>query len=68
MADFENAPFGPVYLGTRGDIALYVTRVKKKGEDARSQDTVRNPDFGDRITYVPASRIRRVTMRFKKTR
>ncbi|MGB8363524.1 MAG: hypothetical protein ACLQUZ_01290 [Rhizomicrobium sp.] len=68
LADFENAPFGPVYLGTRGDIALYVTRVKKKGEDARSQDTVRNPDFGDRITYVPASRIRRVTMRFKKTR
>lgn len=64
--EFNNAPFGPVIIGQNGDIALYLTHEEKLGEEAKELRTVRDPDWGDRITYVPAARIRCVTMRFKE--
>jgi hypothetical protein len=59
---FADLPFGPCRLGTNGDLSLYLTRVTKKGEEPRDQ-TVVDPDLGARLTYVPASRIKRVSLR-----
>jgi hypothetical protein len=63
---FNDAPYGPCLLGPNGDVALYLTHEEQPGQQAKSLETVRDPNLGDRITYVPASRIRRITFRHKK--
>ncbi|HEX7775157.1 MAG TPA: hypothetical protein VF449_01360 [Parvibaculum sp.] len=60
---FHDAPFGPCLLGQNGDVALYLTHEDKPDSESKELTTVRNKDYGDRITYVPASRIRLVTLR-----
>lgn len=60
---FNDAPFGPCLIGPNGDVALYLTHEERPGEEARELTTVSVPEWGDRITYVPASRIRRMTVR-----
>jgi hypothetical protein len=62
--DFETAPHGPFVLGPNGDIALYVTDEEKDGVIHRC-DTVRDDEYGDRLTYVPAAKIKRIALRFK---
>jgi hypothetical protein len=62
--DFNNAPFGPFQLGPNGDIALYVTDISSPDGVDKPQLTLRDPAFGDRITYVPAARIKRITVRY----
>lgn len=60
---FNDDPFGPCILGQVGDVALYVTdEVDAKGEVEKA-DTVRDPDYGVRLTYVPASKIKRIAVR-----
>lgn len=63
---FRDAPFGPCRLGQNGDLALYLTHEELPEKQARELKTVRDPNYGDRITYVPAARVRRVTIRFQK--
>jgi hypothetical protein len=60
---FEHAPFWPYVLGPNGDVALYLTHEESAGGEAKALSTVRDPHYGDRITYVPASRIREITIR-----
>jgi hypothetical protein len=60
---FNESPFGPYILGPNGDIAFYVTDISPVQGDARPQTTVRNASYGDRITYLPASRIKAITIR-----
>jgi hypothetical protein len=60
---FENAPFWPYVLGPNGDVALYLTHEENAGGEAKTLSTVRDPFYGDRITYVPASRVREITIR-----
>jgi hypothetical protein len=62
-AEFSKSPFGPFQVGPNGDIALYVTEISPAEGDARPQPTVRDEAYGDRITYVPATRIRQITFR-----
>lgn len=62
----SDAPFGPCCLGTQGDVALYLTHVEEPNGAARALKSVRDDHYGDRITYVPADRIRRVTLRYKR--
>jgi len=57
-AKFSDAPFGPFVIGPNGDVALYLTH-----EEDKELKTVRDAHWGDRITYVPASRVRRITLR-----
>lgn len=65
---FADAPFGPCILGPKGDVALYVTHVCDAGADSfREIDGVRDPHYGDEITYVPACQIRRVKVRLVKS-
>jgi hypothetical protein len=65
-SQFSDAPFNPVILGPNGDIALYLTHETRKGETARQLTSVRNSYYGDRITYIPAQRVRQITIRHKK--
>ncbi len=62
-SQFASAPFGPCILGPNGDVALYLTHEEKAGKRPRALKTVRNACFGDRITYIPSAKIRRITLR-----
>ncbi|MCC8941476.1 hypothetical protein H8A99_34825 [Bradyrhizobium sp. Arg68] len=62
--DFTQAPFGPFQLGPSGDIALYVTDITEADGTEKPQKTLRDSAYGDRITYVPAARIKRITVRY----
>jgi hypothetical protein len=63
VGDFNDAPFGPCVLGQTGDIALYVTQETELDKEPREQVTVRDDDYGVRLTYIPAARIKRISMR-----
>jgi hypothetical protein len=63
---FADAPFGPCVLGPKGDVALYLTHVETAAGDVRELTSVRDAYHGDRITYVPSERIRRMTLRYSK--
>lgn len=63
-AEFNNSPFGPFQLGPNGDIALYVTDISLADGEDKPQPTLRDSTYGDRITYVPAARIKRITVRY----
>jgi hypothetical protein len=63
--EFQHSPFGPFVIGPTGDVALYLTHETAPGKDEEEIPNVRVPDWGDRITYLPASRIRRISLRHK---
>jgi hypothetical protein len=63
-AQFSKSPFGPFQLGPNGDVALYVTDISSADGTDKPQLTLRDPAYGDRITYVPAARIKRITVRY----
>lgn len=67
-ADFNKSPFGPLQIGPQGDIALYVTEISQADGATRPQLHVRNDHYGDRITYIPASRIRQIAVRHQPYR
>lgn len=63
---FASCPFGPCVIGPEGDVALYLTHVDESDGTSRPQTTVLDQKYGDRIVYVPASRITEITMRHIK--
>jgi uncharacterized membrane protein YeaQ/YmgE (transglycosylase-associated protein family) len=65
---FRDAPHGPALIGPSGDVAFYLTHEDAADGTPKELQTVRSPDFGDRITYVPASRIRMMNLRYKLNR
>ena len=67
-ADFNSSPFGPLQIGPQGDVALYVTEVSPANGETRQQTNVRHASYGDRITYIPAARIRQITLRHQPYR
>ncbi len=60
---FSDSPFGPLQIGPKGDIALYVTEVAPTKGKPRPQKRVRDANYGDLMTYIPAERIKRITVR-----
>lgn len=60
---FNDAPYAPAVLGTNGDVLMYLTSIKPTDADEREQPTALDPDFGARLTYIPASEIARVNVR-----
>ena len=60
---FADAPFGPCRLGPNGDVALYLTHEETPAGEVQERKTVRDAAYGDRVTYIPAARIKRVTFR-----
>lgn len=63
---FNDSPFGPAILGPKGDVALYVTERVPPGAAGVAQSSIIDAEYGDRITYVPAASIKRVTLRHLK--
>lgn len=63
---FNDAPFAPCLIGPTGDVALYLTHEEPSGKEALEITTARDAYYGDRLTYIPASRIRRLTVRHMK--
>ena len=63
--DFRGAVHAPVTIGTNADVALYVTSVKDPEGNLRRLADVRNAEYGDRLTYVPAARVRRLSLRYR---
>lgn len=61
--NFDGLPYAPAVLGTSGDVLMYLTSVKQKDARERQQSTTIDPDFGSRLTYVPASEIARINVR-----
>ncbi|ADW16393.1 hypothetical protein Despr_0204 [Desulfobulbus propionicus DSM 2032] len=68
VQSFGDAAFPKYYTDNDGNIALYVTSIRKTDGTTKEMTTVRDADWGDRLTYVPASEISRVMIRFKKKR
>jgi hypothetical protein len=62
---FGDAPYAPFLLGPTGDVAFYLTHEESAGGELKTLKTVRDPYYGDRITYVPASRVKRIAIRHK---
>ena len=62
--NFADAPFGPCVLGLGGDVALYVTDELRIDGQWHEPDRVRDPHDGANLTYIPASEIKRVELRF----
>jgi hypothetical protein len=63
LGAYNDDPFGPCILGQSGDIALYVTdEVDAEGKSEKAE-TIRDEDYGVRLTYVPAAKIKRIAMR-----
>lgn len=62
---FGQSPYGPCTLGLNGDIALYVTSEEAPDGTVLDHPGTLNGDWGDRITFVPVGKIRRVAMRLK---
>lgn len=63
---FAESPYGPCVLGTNGDVAIYATHKCRPGEEIVEVDDVRDLHHGDNLTYVPAAKIRRVSLRLLK--
>ena len=60
---YADAPHGPCIFGADGGVALYVTSEYRDGEWIDQKD-VRHPTQGDKITYIPASAVKRVEIRY----
>jgi hypothetical protein len=60
---FNDAPFGPCIFGPNGDIGFYVTDEESVDGTVIVNDHVRDAIEGDRLTYVPAARIVRMSIR-----
>lgn len=65
VQSFSDAPFPRYYTDNFGNMAIYVTHKKNPNSDKKEQKTVRDAEWGDRITYVPSQCIERVLFRFK---
>ena len=63
---FHKAPFAPFILGPNGDVAFYLTHEERPNEEATEVGHVQDDNYGARITYIPASRIRQITLRHRR--
>lgn len=60
---FADAPFGPCVFGLDGSVALYVTAELRSDGTWLEKHDVEDPIVGPRLTYIPASSIKRVEFR-----
>jgi hypothetical protein len=65
VQQFKGAPYWPCVLGPNGDIAIYLTHEESTSGELKALTTVRDSYYGDRLTYIPAAHIKRITIRHK---
>lgn len=63
---FTEAPFGPCKIGPNGDVAIYLTHEQPKEGPEIELQSVQDVTYGDRISYVPAARIKIINFRHSK--
>lgn len=61
----SDLPLGPCVLGTNGDVLMYVTHIKRPGEEERESEHLRHGGYGARMTYLPTSAIKQLEVRRK---
>jgi hypothetical protein len=61
---FADAHEGPASFGLSGDLAFYVTDERRADGEWVDKKDVRHADEGDLLTYLPASQIKRVEIRY----
>lgn len=67
ISDFNDAPFPRYYTDTDGNFALYVTRDKQPSDtEMKDCPNVRDPHWGDRLTFIPKDEISHISIRFVK--
>lgn len=60
---FRDSPHGPAHIGPSGDVAFYLTHEDAADGTSKELNSVRS-QYGDRLTYVPASRIQMINLRY----
>lgn len=66
LSEFKDEPNGPCYLGPNGDVLMYVTNIYNSEGNELKHPPIKDPDWGNEITYLPASEICRVYLRRKQ--
>ena len=69
-SQYKDRAMPPLTLGPDGSILMYVSDVKVPKADGsfddKPQNSTLNDTYGDRITYIPSGKIRRVLIRQRK--
>jgi hypothetical protein len=63
---FAAAPYGPCKIGPNGDVAMYLTHEQPKEGPEIEMQSVQDETCGDRISYIPASKIKMINFRHLK--
>lgn len=61
---FKNAPYKGLSLGADGSILMVVEEEKLADGTEEARNGISDPDWGTRMTYIPADQVRRVNIRF----
>lgn len=66
---FRDAPLEPFIFGSDGSVAMYVTHVYALDangvEGEKVNEGVRDPNFGDNMTFIPAGSIKHLDVRLR---
>lgn len=64
----KGLPFNPYVLGANGDVVMYADHTQgPTDKEASPKEDLFDPVFGANATYLPASQIRRVMIRYSPT-
>lgn len=59
----KELPHGPCILGKDGSVSMYADGVKLSGGDWEDKDVSHVKAWGPKLTYIPASEVRRIEVR-----
>lgn len=62
---FADSPHGPCVIGPAGDVAVYLTDMHGTDGALKPVEDGRDTNHGDLLTYIPASRVSQINLRFK---
>lgn len=62
---YENSPWKGLYLGGNGAVVMVVEKEKDVDGLITERNGIADPEWGTRLTYLPASEIQRVNIRMK---
>jgi hypothetical protein len=61
---FKSAPYEGLNLGADGSILMVVEKEKMPNGAVEQRHDLEDPDFGTRLTFIPADQVQRVNIRF----
>jgi len=68
LHECRDLPNGPCVLGRQGDVLMYITHVRKPGQEYEPCDLEGSKEWGHEISYIPADQIARIDLRQKQKR